>query len=138
MSSPGHKHYALADLEWMLVPAVLSNQFSIAEARNRDSGPLRPVAAVLWAKVSEETDERLCSDLDRPLRLRPDEWASGDIVWIIDAIGPAKIVNSTVDRMRETVFADRPVKTRALGKDGKRMIRTLEAKAANKAGLSAR
>jgi hypothetical protein len=32
-------------------------------------------------------DKRLSENLTAPIRLRPDEWKSGDILWLVDAIG---------------------------------------------------
>jgi cytolysin-activating lysine-acyltransferase len=76
MRSPQHKQHSLADLEWLVLPAVLSGQFRVAQAQQ--SGIAVPVGVALWASVSTAVDQRL-SDLSAPWRLQPDEWRSGDI-----------------------------------------------------------
>lgn len=94
--SPMHKHFALADIEWMVLPPVLSGQAFIAEVTNKDNGTRVPVALITWARVSPEVDRKLTEGLGKPMRLRPDEWTSGDIVWIVDAIGDPRVVTGSL------------------------------------------
>lgn len=66
--SPEHKHYSLADLEWLIMPPVMLEQFRIYYHNNM------PVACALWAYVTPETEEKLKSGVKR---LRPEEWCGG-------------------------------------------------------------
>ncbi len=50
---------------------------------------------------------------------RPDEWTSGDIFWLIEAIGAPEAVREMVERMGEAVFEGKPFKLRVRGEDGK-------------------
>jgi cytolysin-activating lysine-acyltransferase len=77
--APTHKHFALTDLEWMVMPPLLLGQFRLFH----DQG--RPVGAALWAFLSEEAEAKMSLT---PPRLRPDEWKSGDRCWVIDLIAP--------------------------------------------------
>lgn len=129
MRAPHYKHYSLADLEWLVVPPLLANQFTLAEARAKEGGIPAPVGIALWARVSEEVDAKLSSGLDRPVRLRPDEWTSGDIFWLIDAVGAPEAVKAMVARMSEAVFDGRPFKLRARDQDGKVTVQTVAPKA---------
>lgn len=129
MRSEHYKHYTLQDLEWLVVPAVLSNQFLLAEARAKGNGFTAPVGVVLWASVSAEVDRRLTADIAQPLRLKPEDWRSGDILWLVDAVGPAKLIGSMLQQLHGKVFKGRQVKLRAQGQDGKPTIRTMELKA---------
>jgi hemolysin-activating ACP:hemolysin acyltransferase len=61
MRSPHYKHYSLADLEWLVLPAIATGQFSLADARHRQIGLSAPVAVVLWASVSAEVDHKTFS-----------------------------------------------------------------------------
>ena len=128
MRSPHYKHYSLTDLEWLVIPPLLANQFTLAEARTKEGGIPAPVGVALWASVSEEVDEKLSTDLDRPVRLRPDEWNSGDIPWLIDAVGAPEAVKAMVARLGEAVFKGKPYKLRAVGQDGKATVRTVTPK----------
>jgi cytolysin-activating lysine-acyltransferase len=107
--SPAHKHYSLADIEWMVLPPAAAGQFYVAELADKQRGFRAPVAVVTWALVSEEVDRRLESQAGRLLRLRPDEWNSGEIAWLIDAAGSPAGVKAALQRL-----ADRPFKERAL------------------------
>jgi cytolysin-activating lysine-acyltransferase len=83
--SPQHKHFALADLEWMVMPALLLNQYRLFHNEGR------PIGAALWAFLSEEAEAKLSMS---PPRLRPDEWKSGDRCWLVDLITPGATVEN--------------------------------------------
>jgi hemolysin-activating ACP:hemolysin acyltransferase len=73
-------------------------------------GPRAPVAAVLWASVSVETDQRLSASLTQKLRLRPEEWKSGEILWIIDAAGEPRAMAGALAELAHKQFKDKAVK----------------------------
>lgn len=108
--SPAHKHYSLADIEWMILPAVVTGQVYVAEAQHKESGARVPVAVVLWARVSAETDQRLAANPGQKIRLRPDEWQSGDIAWIVDVAGDPTALMGALRQLAATTFKDRPAK----------------------------
>jgi cytolysin-activating lysine-acyltransferase len=120
MRSPQHKHYSLADLEWLVLPAVLSGQFRIVQAQ----GAPAPVGVALWANVSAETDQRL-SDLSKPARLSPDEWRSGDISWLMELVCDARLQPAILTDLRDAIFKGNPLKMRVRGTDGRMQIATL-------------
>ncbi len=158
MRSPHYKHYSLSDLEWLVIPALLTNQFLVVEAQmklpvpqneNGDTpvadgqtegaakesvatggqaegapiaGPRIPVGLALWAKVSPEVDEKLSANLDTPVKLRPDEWRSGEINWIIDVLGDEKIMQSLYAKLKGDVFKGQTFKVRAQDKKGQRVV----------------
>jgi hemolysin-activating ACP:hemolysin acyltransferase len=125
MRSPHYRHYALADLEWLVLPPLISGQFSIAEARANSDGPAVPVAMALWASVSVEVDQKLSQMLEAPVRLRPDEWRSGDTLWLIDAVGDARVIPQLLKQLGQTAFKGREVKVRRRGPDGKMAVALL-------------
>ena len=73
MRSDTHRHMSFADLEWMLVPALMSNQIKFAymrpesqdaskdaeEAHLVEKWPPVAVAMITWAKVSSDTVNKL-------------------------------------------------------------------------------
>ena len=71
--SAAHKHYSLGDIEWMILPAVVTGQVYVAEVEHKEHGARAPVAVVLWASVSADTDQRLTANAGQKIRLRPDE-----------------------------------------------------------------
>lgn len=122
--SPHYKHYTLGDLEWLVVPPILGGQCAVMEAKINDRQV--PVAAALWASVSEEVDKRLLQNLTTAFKLRPDEWRSGDILWLIDAVGDAKSVALLLTQVQETIFKERPVKMRTRGPDSRPKVGLLK------------
>jgi hemolysin-activating ACP:hemolysin acyltransferase len=123
MRSPQHKHYSLADLEWLVLPAVLSGQYRIAQAQQ--AAAVAPIAVIIWASVSAEVDQRL-SDLSAPARLRPDEWRSGNIPWLMELVCDTRVQQALLKELGETTFKGKGVKMRVRGADGKVQIGTLK------------
>jgi cytolysin-activating lysine-acyltransferase len=79
--SPQHKQLAIADLEWMVMPALLLRQFKLFYDTERNI----PVGVVLFAKVSDAVAARL----DAGGRLATlDDWRSGDTVRVMATVAP--------------------------------------------------
>jgi hemolysin-activating ACP:hemolysin acyltransferase len=89
-----------------------------------------PMGAVLWAMVSDEVDQRISSQLDKPLKLQQSEWRSGEIPWIVAAFGDPKVVGQLLEELSKNVFKQRPAKLRSRGEDGKAFVGKLEFKPA--------
>lgn len=130
MRSESERGRTLADLEWLVVPAMQTGQFAVAEAQAQDTGVVAPMGVVLWAMVSASVDQRLSAQLDQPMDLKPADWKSGDIPWIVAAFGEPKIVNKLFEQLSRNVFTKAPAKLRARDKDGKPFIGRLDFKAA--------
>ena len=124
--SPSEKHHALSDLEWMVMPAIVTGQYAVADAQSKQTGSVMPVGAVLWAFVSPEIDKQLSDTAGQPPRLKPQDWRSGDIAWIVMSIGDPKILGGLLQNLAKSVFKDRPAKMRAKGPDGKIMVGRIE------------
>lgn len=92
--SPLHKHFALADLEWMIMPALLLEQFRVF----RDGA--RPVGLALWGYLNEEAEKKVIAG---GARLRPDEWKSGDRLWLVEVIAP---FHTSENKMIERMLTD--------------------------------
>ncbi len=119
MRTPQFKKMPLAALEQVVLPAINTGQFSIAEAQSKETGFITPVAAVLWANVSEEIDQRLSDKRGEPLKLAPKDWKSGDIPWLILAAGDKRLIKATLQRVQETVLKGRPLKSLSANSDDK-------------------
>lgn len=122
--SKSHRGRTLGDIEQMVRPAILSGQFSLAEATNQKNGMVTPVAAVLWASVSQGVDRRLSSG--EPAKLQAADWKSGNIIWIVDAVGETRMLDAMVKRLRERTWKGRTVKVRARSTNGKLSTRVLQ------------
>jgi cytolysin-activating lysine-acyltransferase len=101
---------SLADIEWVILPAVVNGQFYVVESLNEETGFRAPVAVATWAFVSEEADHRLQSNLTQHARLRPDEWRSGEIGWIVDLVGDLRGTQAAAEWLRAGLFKERDAK----------------------------
>jgi cytolysin-activating lysine-acyltransferase len=126
MRDPRFKNFAIADLEWLVLPAVITGQYAMAHGERGD-GVSVPIAAVLWASVSEEVDARLEENLHRPFRLTPTEWTGGEICWLAQTIGPPQMVNGLIEKLRpeHPAFKGRQVKMRVHADDRRMMVKIL-------------
>lgn len=125
MRAPTYRHYSLSDMEWLVVPPMISGQFLLAEARSKEEGFSAPVGIALWARVSEEVDKKLSANLNQPIRLAPHEWTSGDIHWLIDVVGDKRVIQALINRLGQTVFKGTSVKVRGVDDEGNKAVRVI-------------
>lgn len=118
MRTQEHRGKSLSDLEWLAVPAVTTGQFALAEAQSKTNGMMAPVGLILWASVSPEVDARLRAELASGLTLKPNEWRSGDILWVVEAVGDPKILQAMLQRTSQNEWKGRPANLRIRDKDG--------------------
>jgi cytolysin-activating lysine-acyltransferase len=125
--SPTHKHYSLADIEWMVMPPVMAGQFYVVEAADKEHGFRAPIAVVTWAFVSEGVDRRLAEQGSDPgARLRPDEWKSGEIAWLIDAVGSTEGVDAGLRWLKDGPFRERRLKLIGKTEQGRPQVQALD------------
>jgi len=127
MRSAHYKQYTLGDLEWLVIPPLLAGQFRIGEAKpDNQQGPSLPVAVVLWASVSPEVDKRLMEAKNASPQLKPEEWKSGDILWLVHAAGETRFVRFVVDQLMKTTFKGRQVKIIGRDREGNAKVHTMD------------
>lgn len=112
MRTPNLRKVSLAEVEALVVPAVATGQFAVAEAQSKENGATAPVAAVLWACVSEEVDRKLSGEGGEPVKLEPKDWKSGDIPWLVMAIGDKRFLKNMLEQVQTKSLNGRPLKTR--------------------------
>lgn len=115
---PRFQTMPLAVLRTAVIPAIGTGQFLIAEGKNQKTGRAGPLAALLWAQVNQQVDERLTRDRGQLLQLAESDRKSGDIVWITLAAGEQRLVGQMIERLRVTNFHGRPVKLFVDGAEG--------------------
>jgi hemolysin-activating ACP:hemolysin acyltransferase len=132
MRDPVYKNLKIADLEHLVLPPVLAGQFRLAlGTRQADAGKEQkggiyiPVAVALWARVSPKIDKALSENLDKPMWLRPQEWTSGDIPWLMAAAGNPRALQTFLKQLAEKDFQGQQVKMRVRGPDGKAVVKVL-------------
>ncbi len=118
MASPQHRHLFLADLEWALLPPLALKQFRLFTKDNK------PIAFATWAFVSEEVDARLKAG---HMKLKPAEWKSGEICWIVDVVAPFGRSEKLVGALKGTTLKAHDVSCWAQdGKSGQRQMKALK------------
>ena len=90
MTTPRYKHCSIADLERLVLDPLLRNRVAIAQAKSKegaapgqdDAQDDAPLGIAIWAKVSPEVDAKIREQIGSkvfPIRLKPADWASGEI-----------------------------------------------------------
>jgi cytolysin-activating lysine-acyltransferase len=137
MRDQNFRNMRIADLEWLVLPPIMAGQFGLAHMpapprpgeKPRPAadkgGVLVPVAVALWARVSPQIDKGLSENLDKPVRLRANQWASGDIVWLMAVAGDRRAIPKFLEQLKEKEFKGQAVKMRANAGDGKVVVKTL-------------
>jgi len=61
----------------------------------------QPMDVVLWGLVSEEVEERLKQGVPK---LRPQDWRSGDRLWVVEVIAPFGGENEMLQNIKTQIF----------------------------------
>jgi hemolysin-activating ACP:hemolysin acyltransferase len=130
MRSKEHRQQTLADIEQLVVPALLKGQASVATAQSKTDGLVAPAAVLLWARVSEDVDRRLSAAPGQTIKLTPQEWKSGDIVWVVLALGDQRILQGMIQHLQQKEWGHKPAKFFAQSSEGKPIVAMLSAKSA--------
>ena len=126
MISPRHSKMTVHDLNTYLAPALGLGQFAVVGAKDQSTGPTKVAAAAWWAFVSPEVDQRLTESREPFLTLAPDEWNSGPVPWIVEAIGEARVVNELLKQIATRNFKGATAKLRAVLPDGRIAVGRME------------
>ncbi len=119
MRNPQFREMPLSEIEALVVPAVKNGQFVLVEAQSKTSGFVSAVAAALWASVSADVDRRIVQNIERPFRLSPNEWNSGDIAWLVVLAGDPRVMGPALKQLQDTTLKGRPLKMPVKSADGK-------------------
>lgn len=132
MRDPKFKKLKLEDLEWLVIPPVLSGQFRMGYATRSAGEPTKgpggfahPVAVALWASVSDKLDKEMRENPDKQFRLSAAEWTSGKNLWLIATCGEPRAIGPFVQQLSEKDFKGKTVSMRAKDKAGKPVIMRL-------------
>ena len=92
MMLPRYRNQTIGDLQHLVLEPLIRDRVAIAYPGGSHENALADVAGMaIWASVSEEVDARIREQIREgifPLRLKSEDWASGEINWLIDVIAP--------------------------------------------------
>jgi cytolysin-activating lysine-acyltransferase len=97
MALPRYRHQTLGDLQALVLEPLIRDRIALAQSGATAPADLSGVA--IWASVSDEVDTRIREQVKAgvfPVRLKPEDWTSGQINWLLDVIAPDR---ATVGRM---------------------------------------
>lgn len=114
--SPIHKNLFLADLEWLVMPAMLAGQFRIFRSGDQ------PVGLALWAFLDAETEARFGPAGGR---LKPEEWARGDRCWLVELIAPYGGTEAMLEDLAKGSLVGKEVKMHRAGPGGALVVSKL-------------
>lgn len=90
MALPRYRYQSIADLQHLVLDPLIRDRIAMAYEANEDQA--NDVAGMaIWASVSEEVDQKIREQIKAgvwPLRLKPEDWVSGEINWLLDVIAP--------------------------------------------------
>jgi hemolysin-activating ACP:hemolysin acyltransferase len=132
MRDANFRETRLADLEWLVIPAIMSGQCRLAHlppagASSKSTGVMLPVAVALWASVSDEIDARLSTRLDKAVVVKPNEWTTGGNHWLLAVAGDKRAIPAFLGQLEAQDFKGKTVKVRARSAEGAVEVLTLAA-----------
>ncbi|MFZ8864977.1 MAG: toxin-activating lysine-acyltransferase [Rickettsiales bacterium] len=98
LSSKLHRQYRINDIGTVFLPPIHLNQFRIYKNKDVD-----PIALVTWAFFSKEIKEKY---LTKKYLLKPEDWKSGDRLWLIDFLAPFGHMKMVGKDLKNNVFPD--------------------------------
>lgn len=111
-----------------IMPALSAGQYAIVRRpmtlEGSDQTLPGPVAAVLWARVSDDIHAGFLAATEIP-RVSLGDWNSGDHFWIIDAPGDPRIAGKAVEALQRSQFGRNVVNVFVFEGPGKLTIRQL-------------
>ena len=105
---PRYKNQSISDLGHILLNPLIRDRVAIA-SQQKDEISLEDslTGIAIWASVSEEVDAKIREQIKAgvfPVRLKPDDWVSGDINWLLDVIAPnQKLTTSVIANFRQVI-----------------------------------
>lgn len=102
MALPRYRHQSIGDMQHLVLEPLIRDRVAIAYPAEAERSPMTDITGLaIWASVSEEVDGKIREQIKAgnfPIRLRNDEWTSGEINWLLDVIAPDKEATASVLR----------------------------------------
>lgn len=100
MGVPRYRHMSLADLQPQVLEPLIRDRIALAQPAGENVPELADIAGfAIWASVSDNVDAKIREQIKAgvwPVRLKPEDWTSGKINWLLDVIAPDRKVTGLV------------------------------------------
>lgn len=97
-----YRHMMLQDLQQLVIDPLIKDRIVLAfpVSPEKDAkAAAAPATIAIWASVSEAVDKRIREQIQSgvfPIRLKGEDWTSGEIVWLLDVIAPNEAMATEV------------------------------------------
>ena len=100
-STPRYRQLPFGDLQSLVLEPLMRDRIALAAARAEDGTPAAGGIAgiAFWASVSAEADAKIREQITAgvfPIRLKAEDWASGEQIWLLDIVAPNQKAASAV------------------------------------------
>ena len=108
MMVPRYRAQMLGDLQHLVLDPMLKDRLAFAYPGKSDQQIAPDMTGfAIWASVSEDVDARIREQIRNgvfPIRLKPEDWNSGDKNWLLDVIAPdTKTVRTVIANFRQVI-----------------------------------
>lgn len=87
---PRYRNHSIGDLQFLILEALVCDRVLLVRQSTSATGAEADVAAIaIWASVSENVSAKIHEQIKAgvfPVRLLPDDWASGSVNWLLDVV----------------------------------------------------
>lgn len=101
MQSSHRRFQFISDLEWLLLPPLVGGQCKLYMKKEY------PISFISWAFLDDDAEKRLFHNGGK---LRPDDWKSGENLWIIDIAAPFGGVENMLRDIQKNEFPGQTIK----------------------------
>jgi cytolysin-activating lysine-acyltransferase len=100
-STPRYRQLPFSELQALVLDPLLRDRVALASPRAEDgTAATSGIAGIaFWASVSPEVDSKIREQITAgtfPVRLKSEDWASGEQIWLLDIIAPSQKAASSV------------------------------------------
>jgi len=92
MSMSRYCHLTIEELKTIILDPLVQDRIAIAYPSTQERAAVADYTGfAIWASVSEEVDAKIREQSSAgtfPVRLKTDDWTSGDINWLLDVLAP--------------------------------------------------
>lgn len=99
MATPRYRNLSIGDLSQLVLDPLIRDRIAIAQSANPGPADGGLAGIAIWASVSEDVDARIREQIKAgvfPIRLKAEEWTSGNINWLLDVIAPSPRLATSV------------------------------------------
>jgi hemolysin-activating ACP:hemolysin acyltransferase len=116
MNLPRYKGQSLADLNHLVIEPLLRDRLAIASAKSKsgdaEEGEAATAGIAIWASVSDGVDAKIREQIKGgafPTRMGPEDWASGEKIWLLDLIARNQKLATAVLTNFKQIAGDKPI-----------------------------